>query len=133
MKKLLFSFIVIAIGITIFAGQRQIRDLARVSSGFTEGDMLIAKEEEPGGYYQPNWATDSLNVKGVGRVPYFGEAYDVFIVDTFAYVCMGYNLVIVNIKDKSNPQLIGYYDTPGMLMVFMSQALMLMLLMVVVD
>ena len=112
-KKLLFSFIVIAIGITIFAGQRQIRDLARVSSGFTEGDMLIAKEEEPGGYYQPNWATDSLNVKGVGRVPYFGDARGVFIVDTFAYVCMGYNLVILNIKDKSNPQLIGYYDTPG--------------------
>jgi len=77
-KKLLFSFIVIAIGITIFAGQRQIRDLARVSSGFTEGDMLIAKEEEPGGYYQPNWATDNLNVRGVGRVPFCGDAYDVF-------------------------------------------------------
>ncbi|MDD3803329.1 MAG: T9SS type A sorting domain-containing protein [bacterium] len=103
MKRFILIFMIISTGLCLIAVDDR---------PFREDDMLTANMEEPIEDVQPNWATDSLNVSGVGRVPYFGEAYDVFIVDTLAYVCMGYNLVILNIKDKSKPILLGYIDTP---------------------
>ncbi|MEO0234617.1 MAG: T9SS type A sorting domain-containing protein [candidate division WOR-3 bacterium] len=105
MKRVVLFFVLIFVGVMIFA----------IESGKLNGDYLMMSESEDEGTWGdiPKWATDSLNVRGIGRVPYFGDAYDVFIVDTFAYVCMGKNLVILNISNKTNPQLIGYIDLPN--------------------
>ncbi len=54
---------------------------------------------------------DSLNTYLVGRYYYFGVTNDMFIVDSFAYVCAGKSLVIMDISDKTKPTVIGYYDT----------------------
>ena len=105
MRNVFIVFSVALIFISVFAS---------FDKPFREEDMLIANMEEPIGVVQPNWATDSLNVRGVGIVPYFADAYDVFVVDTIAYVCMNNKLVIFNIKDQSNPILLSYLYLSGL-------------------
>jgi hypothetical protein len=56
---------------------------------------------------------DSLNVKQIAQIPTFGDPFDVFVVDTFAYVCMGNNLVILNISNKTNPKPLGFVSLPA--------------------
>ncbi|MCK4524440.1 hypothetical protein KAU15_05895, partial [candidate division WOR-3 bacterium] len=53
---------------------------------------------------------DSLNCTLMGRA-LFGISLNVFVKDTIAYSCHGISLLIFNIKDPSNPILLGYYDT----------------------
>jgi hypothetical protein len=59
-------------------------------------------------------AQDSLNVRRLGGIPYWGYTQSVAVVDTLAYVAAGGGgLRIVNISDPANPVEVGFYDTPG--------------------
>lgn len=102
MKNFIIICIALTIGITIFSSERP----------FREDDMLVRNQEVPTNYYQPNWATDSLNVMGLGTIQYFGDTRDVIVIDTLVYACMGSSLVLINAKDKSNPVLVGYIAIP---------------------
>ncbi|MEO0289055.1 MAG: T9SS type A sorting domain-containing protein [candidate division WOR-3 bacterium] len=102
MKKWILFFILILTVMILFGRER----------GILKKDYFLKREKETETTWNnlPNWATDSLNVKGIARIPFFGNVNDLFVVDTFAYVCMDFNLVILNISNKTTPQLLGYFD-----------------------
>ncbi|MFO8062586.1 MAG: hypothetical protein R6U31_06630, partial [bacterium] len=98
MKKLISLTLLIITIVSIYGIEKPF-EVENHYSGYKE---LLNRDNEI------KWASDSLNVKGIGRVPYyFGYARDVSVVDTLAYVCMGYSLVILNISDETNPILIS--------------------------
>ncbi|MEJ5308121.1 MAG: hypothetical protein WHT27_07485, partial [candidate division WOR-3 bacterium] len=97
MKRVVLFFVIFFVGVMLFGNLRE--DYLK---------LIVMETMEK----QPKFATDSINVRGVGRFPAFGYAYDVFVVDTLAYVCMGNNLVILNISNKAAPKLLGYIDLP---------------------
>ncbi|MEM4261029.1 MAG: hypothetical protein QXG00_07345, partial [Candidatus Woesearchaeota archaeon] len=78
MKKIFIISSLIFLNLFIFASKSSYRWDEIKRSKFT--NLFDQKN--------PEWATDSLNVTGIGRVPYFVSAYDVFRVDSFAYVSM---------------------------------------------
>jgi len=45
--------------------------------------------------------------------PLFGPAMDVHVVGDYAYSACGVSLLIFDISDKSDPALLGYYDSPS--------------------
>jgi len=100
MRKVIFILMIICSGAFIHA---------EVNKPFEETDMLL-RQEETQRYYQPDWATESLNIRGVKRFPYFNDFQCVYVIDTLAYICAAARLGILNIKDETNPQLVGYID-----------------------
>jgi hypothetical protein len=55
---------------------------------------------------------DSLNCKAVGGW-HRGPCFAVFVVDTLAYIGAGYSMNILNVKDSTNPVLLGEIKLPG--------------------
>lgn len=55
--------------------------------------------------------TDSVGVKRVDMLNYFGNAFDVFVSGDYAYVAYALELAIIDISDSTNPQIVGYYNT----------------------
>ncbi|MDD3685851.1 MAG: T9SS type A sorting domain-containing protein [Bacteroidales bacterium] len=68
--------------------------------------VIIAQPTE-----NAKWATDSLNIEGLGIMSDFGIIRSVFVNDTIAYVCADNSLLVVDICNKSNPSLLGSFET----------------------
>lgn len=58
---------------------------------------------------------DSLNCKSVGGW-YRGPSLAVFVVDSLAYIGAGWTMKILNVKDSTNPVLLGEIKLPGFVM-----------------
>ncbi len=58
-----------------------------------------------------NWA-DDLNMELVGR-ELFGPAHDIYVVNNYAYLCGGGDLVILDIGNPSKPSEVARLNTPG--------------------
>lgn len=56
-------------------------------------------------------AADSVNIRRLDSLPYFGNAFDVFISGDYAYVAFTTVLSIFDISDSTAPVLLGYYNT----------------------
>ncbi|MEJ5307443.1 MAG: T9SS type A sorting domain-containing protein [candidate division WOR-3 bacterium] len=54
-----------------------------------------------------------MNIKKVSGIPYFGVVMDVFVVDSFAYLGIENNLVILNVSDYMNPVVLGSISLDG--------------------
>ncbi|UCG69883.1 MAG: Ig-like domain-containing protein [Thermoplasmata archaeon] len=65
-----------------------------------------------GGVFKDSRGTraESSNVDLLSRLLY-GEAIDVKVVGNFAYVGVGYNLMVFDISDKSDPNIVGSVET----------------------
>ncbi len=55
-------------------------------------------------------SSDSSNICELSQI-LFGSTINSFVIDSFAYICSGHSLFILNISNKERPILIGQLDT----------------------
>jgi hypothetical protein len=83
---------------------------------FEESPDIIDLEKEIDYFREPaGTRADSLNVDLMGRVP-FGYVIDTWVEGNYAYVGIENAFMILDISDKSNPLIVGTFDTDEFVM-----------------